>query len=107
MTVLSGNDDDANQKTELTPGTLKNLVQIVEPVAKDGGSQLNINTMNVAGNVYLNIPSKDANVMVVYSDVDEIPRADTRRLMIAANDSVPSITEREGIKAKIAHRMVA
>lgn len=63
MTVLSGNDDDANQKTELTPGTLKNLVQIVEPVAKDGGSQLNINTMNVAGNVYLNIPSKDANVI--------------------------------------------
>lgn len=47
------------------------------------------------------------NSMVVYSDVDEIPRADTRRLMIAANDSVPSITEREGIKAKIAHRMVA
>lgn len=62
MTVLSGNDD-ANQKTELTPGTLKNLVQIVEPVAKDGGSQLNISTMNVAGNVYLNIPSKDANVI--------------------------------------------
>lgn len=47
------------------------------------------------------------NSMVVYSDVDEIPKPDARRLMIAANDAVPSITEREGIKAKIAHRMVA
>ena len=47
------------------------------------------------------------NSMVVYSDVDDIPKADARRLMIAANDAVPSITERDGIKAKIAHRMAA
>lgn len=47
------------------------------------------------------------NSMVVYSDVDDIPKADARRLMIAANDAVPSITEREGIRAKIAHRMAA
>lgn len=32
MTVLSGNDDDANQKTELTPGTLK------KPCANRGAS---------------------------------------------------------------------
>lgn len=47
------------------------------------------------------------NSMVVYADIDEIPKPDTKRLMIAANDSVPSITERNGIKAKIAHRMAA
>ena len=47
------------------------------------------------------------NSMVVYADVDDIPKADARRLMIAANDAVPSITERDGIKAKIAHRMIA
>lgn len=47
------------------------------------------------------------NSMIVYADVDEIPKADQRRLMLAANDSVPSITERNGIRAKIAHRMAA
>lgn len=47
------------------------------------------------------------NSMVVYLDVDDIPKPDARRLMIAANDAVPSIAERDGIKAKIAHRMIA
>ncbi|WP_291022387.1 DUF1828 domain-containing protein [Hydrogenophaga sp.] len=45
--------------------------------------------------------------MIVYADVDDIPKADAKRLMIAANDAVPSINERQGIIAKIAHRMAA
>ncbi len=47
------------------------------------------------------------NSMIVYADIDDIPKPDTKRLMVAANDSVPSITERNGIRAKIAHRMAA
>lgn len=45
--------------------------------------------------------------MVVYADIDDIPRADTKRLMSAANDSVASINDRDVIRAKIAHRRVA
>lgn len=47
------------------------------------------------------------NSMVVYSDIDEIPKPDVKRLMIAANDVIPSITERDGVRAKIVHRMAA
>lgn len=47
------------------------------------------------------------NSMIVYSDVDEIPKLDQKRLMSAANDAVPSIAERATIKAKIEHRLAA
>lgn len=47
------------------------------------------------------------NSMVVYSDIDEIPKADQRRLMIAANDAIPSLAERAAIEAKIRHRLAA
>ncbi len=47
------------------------------------------------------------NSMVVYSNIDDIPRPDQKRLMIAANDSIPSIGERSSIVAKIQHRMAA
>lgn len=53
----------ANKNSELSPATLSNLSQIVEPVAKDSGAQLNIGTLNVTGNVYLSVPSKEANVI--------------------------------------------
>lgn len=47
------------------------------------------------------------NSMVVYADVDEIPKADSKRLMNAANDSVASIDDIDVIKSKIAHRLSA
>lgn len=53
----------ANKHTKLSPTTLSNINQILEPIAKDNGSQLNIGTLNVTGNVYLSVPSKDANVI--------------------------------------------
>ncbi len=53
----------ANKHTDLSPATLSNINQILEPIAKDNGSQLNIGTLNVTGNVYLSVPSKDANVI--------------------------------------------
>ena len=40
-----------------------NLAQIVAPVARDGGAQLNVGTPNIAGSVYMSIPSKEANVV--------------------------------------------
>ncbi|QXW17449.1 DUF1828 domain-containing protein [Comamonas aquatica] len=47
------------------------------------------------------------NSMVVYSDVDDIPKADRNRLMNAANDSVASISDVDVIRMKIQHRMKA
>lgn len=47
------------------------------------------------------------NSMIVYSDIEEIPVLDQRRLMRAANDAVPSIVERDTIMAKISHRLEA
>lgn len=44
------------------------------------------------------------NSMVVYADVDDIPKPDVKRLMNASNDSVASIGDRDVIRAKIAHR---
>lgn len=60
--ILSG-DEPNGKEVELSPSTLNNLSQIVEPIAKDVGSQLNIGTLNVHGNVYLTVPSKDANAI--------------------------------------------
>lgn len=53
----------ADKHTDLSPATLSNINQILEPIAKDNGSQLNIATLNVTGNVYLSVPSKEANVI--------------------------------------------
>lgn len=59
--LRSGN---ADKKAELSPATLSNLAQIIEPVAKDSGAQLNIGTLNVSGgNVYLTVPSKEADMI--------------------------------------------
>lgn len=49
----------AEKPDDLDKKTLENLYQIVEPIAKDSGSQLNINTVN--GNVYYNVTSAEAN----------------------------------------------
>lgn len=53
---LSGKSDD---KPELDKISYENLTRIVEPIAKDHGSQLNLGIVN--GNVYININSTDAN----------------------------------------------
>lgn len=45
--------------------------------------------------------------MIVYADMDEIPRQDVARLLVAANDVVPSISEKDAIEQKIRHRMAA
>lgn len=47
------------------------------------------------------------NSMVVYSDVDDIPKADRNRLMNAANDSVANIADIIAIQTKVQHRMMA
>lgn len=59
---LSGNQSTQDDP-DLTPSTLSNVSQIVEPTAKDGGSQLNIGTLNVSGNVFLSVSSPEANVI--------------------------------------------
>ncbi len=53
---LTGKSTDV---VELDKHSLQSLNKIVEPVAKDAASQLNIGTLN--GNVVLNISSTDAN----------------------------------------------
>lgn len=50
-------------------------------------------------------PSFDS--MVVYSDMDEIPKPDSRRLIAAANDVVPSIQDKDVMIQKIKHRLEA
>ncbi len=47
------------------------------------------------------------DAMVVYQDIDAVPRPHTKRLMSAANDTVASIGERDAIKEKIEHRRAA
>lgn len=51
-------------RTNLTRTTLTNIASIVDPVAKDNGSQINITgeTVNIAP-VYLNVNSVDANLV--------------------------------------------
>jgi len=56
---------------------------------------------------HLNKHAGRFNSMVVCADVDEIPKADSKRLMNAANDSVASISDVDLIRSKIAHRMRA
>ena len=53
---LSGKSDG---KPELEKGSYNNLTKILEPVAKDSASQLNIGS--VEGNVYLTVNSVEAN----------------------------------------------
>lgn len=45
--------------------------------------------------------------IAVFSDIDQIPKADLRRLMNAANDVVPAIEDVESIERKIRDRMFA
>ncbi len=45
--------------------------------------------------------------MVVCQDSEELSRADRSRLMAAANDVVPNISDKETIAQKIAHRRIA
>lgn len=45
--------------------------------------------------------------MVVYADVDDIPKPDAKRLMNSANDSVANISDRDVIRGKIANRLAA
>jgi hypothetical protein len=53
---LTGKSED---KPKLDKSSLHNLNKIIEPIAKDSASQLNIGTIN--GNVILNISSTEAN----------------------------------------------
>lgn len=45
--------------------------------------------------------------MVVFSDMDTIPKLVVRRLMAVANDIVPSIQERDAVAQKIRYKMAA
>lgn len=45
--------------------------------------------------------------MVVYADMDDVPKPDSKRLITAANDVVPSIADRDAIVQKIQHRLAA
>jgi hypothetical protein len=54
---------------------------------------------------HLNQHKQRFNSMIVYADIEEIPSVDQRRLMLSANDAIPSIVERETIIAKIGHRL--
>jgi len=45
--------------------------------------------------------------MIVYADMDDVPKLDSKRLIIAANDIVPSISDRAAIVQKIQHRLAA
>ncbi len=56
---LLGRGKDASKQLDKT--TYQNLSNLVEPVAKDGGSQLNIGTNY--GNVYLQVDSVEANAI--------------------------------------------
>lgn len=55
--------------------------------------------------LYRHAPAFDS--MVVYADMDDIPKPDVRRLITAANDIVPSIQERDVVIQKIKHRTAA
>lgn len=58
---LSGNDEKQQSPEK---STLENLSNIIEPIAKDRGSQMNIGTIDVAGDYVVNnyyINSVDAN----------------------------------------------
>lgn len=47
------------------------------------------------------------DAMVVYQDIDGVPRQHAKRLMSAANDTVASIEDSDAIKEKIQHRRAA
>lgn len=60
---LSGSESRQDDP-DLSPSTLVNASQMVEPIAKDGGSQLNITTLNISGgNVIFSVPNPQANVI--------------------------------------------
>lgn len=54
----------ADKKPDLVEReTLQNLSQIVEPVVNDNGSQMNIQSVHIHGNVVLNMNSVEANAI--------------------------------------------
>lgn len=56
---LTGNED--KPPVDMTVSTLENVSRIVEPVAKDGGAQFNVHTLN--GNIILNVTHTEANAI--------------------------------------------
>jgi len=56
---------------------------------------------------HLTVNTPKFNSMIVCSDMDSLPKSDLKRLLVAANDCVPSIDERAAIMSKIGHRMLA
>jgi hypothetical protein len=55
---LLGKSEDGS---EVSKTSIEHSIAIVDPIAKDRGSQLNIGTVN--GNVYVNMSSHDANAL--------------------------------------------
>lgn len=56
---------------------------------------------------YLTAHAPTFDSMVVYSELNDVPEADSRRLFAAANDIVPSINETAILEQKIRHRRAA
>jgi hypothetical protein len=56
---------------------------------------------------YLTAHASIFDSMVVYSELNDVPEADSRRLLAAANDIVPSINETAILEQKIRHRRAA
>lgn len=56
---------------------------------------------------YLSKQNTSFDSMVIYADMDDIPKTDVKRLMNAANDVVASIEDRDVIRQKIEHRRAA
>ena len=58
---LLGKSSDKPQGLEIA--NLENLSNIIEPVAKDNGSQINISTVNIEGPIYISISSQESNAI--------------------------------------------
>lgn len=56
---------------------------------------------------YLREHQQHFDSIAVFSDMDQVPKQDIRRLMNAANDVVPSIEDTEAIQRKILDRIAA
>lgn len=56
---------------------------------------------------HLEMHAIDFDSMIILEDFDKIPKQDLRRLMSAANDIVPDLSNVEDIKRKISHRLVS
>jgi len=58
---LLGNESDKPAAIEIA--NLENLSNIIEPVAKDNGSQINISTVNITEPIYISINSQESNAI--------------------------------------------